>query len=259
MLPKEAATKGIRIMTIRSTFSLTVLAALGLAAAHPAAAQTTVFDVGHNPTLTAGKGGFDLYLGNQFTDSATEAVTYLGFFDNGSLLGTDTSGTSNTYYYSNYDQLRIDDITNPAVVAIANVSAITAYGMDYNNIGFQSGQYYYVPATGTIAGGTDTYVIATHQTTGYTGNFDPNSAPTIYDPNVAFKSHAGVLGYYYKGAPQKTNPGDAYYDGASFAVAAPTVAAAPEPAQTAAMGLFGLGLGALVLKARKRKASGMAV
>ena len=254
MLPKEAATKGKRIMTVRSTFALTVLAALGLAVAHPAAAQTTVFDVGHNPTLTAGKGGFDLYLGNQFTDSATEAVTYLGFFDNGSLQGIDANtGVSNTYYYSHYDQLRIDDITNPAIVAIANVSAITAYGMDYNNIGFQSGQYYYVPATGTIAGGTDTYVIATHQTTGYTGNFDPNAAPTIYDPNVAFKSHAGVLGYYYQGAPQTNNSGDAYYDGASFAVAA------PEPAQTAALGLFGLGLGALVLKARKRKASGTAV
>ena len=34
---------------------------------------------------------------------------------------------------------------------------------------------------------------------------------------------------------------------------------APEPAQTAALGLFGLGLGALVLKARKRKANSMAV
>ena len=31
---------------------------------------------------------------------------------------------------------------------------------------------------------------------------------------------------------------------------------APEPAQTAALGLFGLGLGALILKARKRKAAG---
>ena len=34
---------------------------------------------------------------------------------------------------------------------------------------------------------------------------------------------------------------------------------APEPAQTAALGLFGLGLGALILKARKRKADGAAI
>jgi len=35
------------------------------------------------------------------------------------------------------------------------------------------------------------------------------------------------------------------------------VSPAPEPAQTAALGLFGLGLGALVLKAKKRKAAGV--
>ena len=36
------------------------------------------------------------------------------------------------------------------------------------------------------------------------------------------------------------------------------ISPAPEPAQTAALGLFGLGLGALILKAKKRKAAGTA-
>ena len=254
MLPKEAATKGKRIMTVRSTFALTVLAALGLAAAHPAAAQTVVFDVSPNPSLAAGGGTGDLYLGNTFTDSATEAVTYLGFFDNGSLLGTDTSGTSNTYYYNHYVQLRIDDITASSTVAIADVSAITSTGVDTFNIGFQSGSYYYVPATGTITGGSHTYVIATYQNAAYAGNFDPSAPPSILDTNVAFtSSYPGVFKLPAAGFTNYQKAGDPYLDGANFIVAA------PEPAHTAALGLFGLGLGVLVLKARKGKASGVAV
>ena len=246
MLPKEAATKGKRIMTVRSTFALTVLAALGLAAAHPAAAQTVVFDVSPNPTLAGGGAFAGAYLGNQFTDSATEAVTYLGFYDNGNL--------ANQTLYNHYDQLRIDDITTQTVVATADVSGIALSGSGIIG-GFQSGSYYYVPATGTITGGSHTYVIAAHQNAGYANQFVPIVAPTINDSNVAFTSNSPAVfgGTLVAGVPNYGPASDAYLDGASFIVAA------PEPAQTAALGLFGLGLGALVLKARKRKASGMAV
>ena len=266
MLPKEAATKGKRIMTVRSTFALTVLAALGLAAAHPAAAQTQVFDIPLNsPLLLTGAVG-NLWLGNQFTDSATEAVTYLGFFDNGSLLGTHSSSNiSNTELYNKYDQVRLDNITSsgPAIsVAIADISAITAQGIDQFHIGFQLGSYYYVPATGPgiiTAGGT--YAIGIHQTDAFSNTgFVSAVAPTNNDTNnIAFKfdsvhSRAAVESGGGPGStPNYVTAGNTYLDGASFIVAA------PEPAQTAALSLFGLGLGALVLKARKRKASGMAV
>ena len=254
MLPKEAATKGKRIMTVRSTFALTVLAALGLAAAHPAAAQTQVFDVSLNPTYTTQVGDTDLFIGNQFTDSATETVTYLGFFDNGSL--------ANTTLYNHYDQVRLDRITGDTTastgstytsVATANVSAIASSGMDASGLGFQGNLYYFVPATGPgiiTAGGT--YAIVTHQTVPYAdSHFISSDLPKINDANITLPSFPGVYGYTT--TPQYRTAGDQYLDGASFIVAA------PEPAQTAALGLFGLGLGALVLKARKRKASGMAV
>ena len=254
MLPKEAATKGKRIMTVRSTFALTVLAALGLVAAHPAAAQTAVFDIPlGSPLLHTGAAG-DLWLGNQFTDSATEGVAYLGFYDNGSLI--------NSTLYNKYDQVRLDDITSGATVSVAtaNVSAIASTGVDGSGLGFQLGSYYYVSATGPgiiTAGGT--YVIAIHQTAPFGNDFVSAVAPTISDSNVALKfdsikSFAGVFSYQPPlGIPVYSTAGDKYLDGASFLVAA------PEPAQTAALGVFGLGLGALVLKARKRKASGMAV
>ena len=248
MLPKEAATKGKRIMTVRSTFALTVLAALGLAAAHPAAAQTQVFDIPLNSPLIGG-GAADLYIGNQFTDSATETVTYLGFFDNGNL--------ANQTLYNHYDKVRLDNITGGTTtsVAIADISGIALSGMGISG-GFQSGSYYFVPATGPgiiTAGGT--YAIVTHQTVGYNNGFVSVVAPTNIDSNVTLPSFPGVaaFGVNAAGNPTYGKAGNQYLDGASFIVAA------PEPAQTAALGLFGLGLGALVLKARKLKASGMAV
>ena len=254
-------------MTVRSTFALTVLAALGLAAAHPAAAQTQVFDIPQNSTLLNTGAIDNLWLGNQFTDSATETATYLGFFDNGSLLGTHSIyNISNKELYNKYDQVRLDDITSGTTisVAIADISAITSTGVDASGLGFQLGSYYYVPATGPgiiTAGGT--YAIAIHQTAAFSNIYDTGFvsgvAPTINDSNVTLKfdpstSFAAVGSYHPPtSTPVYTTAGDKYLDGASFLVAA------PEPAQTASLGLFGLGLGALVLKARKRKASGMAV
>ena len=249
MLPKEAATKGKRIMTVRSTFALTVLAALGLAAAHPAAAQTQVFDLPLNSPLLGTFAAGDLNIGNQFTDSATDVVTYLGFYDNGSL--------ANQTLYNKYDKVRLDNITGGTTtsVAIADISGIALSGVGISG-GFQSGSYYFVPATGPgiiTAGGT--YAIVTHETAPFNNPFVPIIAPTVIDTNVALTSFPGVFakGVNAAGNPTYAPAGDRYLDGASFIVAA------PEPAQTAALGLFGLGLGALVLKARKRKASGMAV
>ena len=267
MLPKEAATKGKRIMTVRSTFALTVLAALGLAAAHPAAAQTQVFDLPLNSDLINTGGADNLWIGNQFTDSATEAVTYLGFFDNGSLLGTHSIyNISNKELYNKYDKVRLDDITSGTTVsvAIADISAITSTGVDASGTGFQLGSYYYVPATGPgiiTAGGT--YAIGIHQTDAFSNinntGFVSDATPTNPDTNIAFnfvtsRPRASVVsGGGIGSTPSYGTANEVYLDGASFIVAA------PEPAQTAALGLFGLGLGALVLKARKRKASGMAV
>ena len=257
MLPKEAATKGKRIMTVRSTFALTVLAALGLAAAHPAAAQTQVFDLPLNSPLLGTFAAGDLNIGNQFTDSATDVVTYLGFFDNGDL--------ANHTLYNKYDKVRLDNITGGTTtsVAIADISGIALSGVGISG-GFQLGSYYYVPATGPgiiTAGGT--YAIAIHQTVAFSNingtGFVSAVAPAINDSNVALKFDPSTgfasVGSYHPptSTPVYTTANDPYLDGASFIVAA------PEPAQTAALSLFGLGLGALVLKARKRKASGMAV
>ena len=242
MLPKEAATKGKRIMTVRSTFALTVLAALGLAAAHPAAAQTQVFSLPSNFTLltTGGAGGF--YLGNEFTDSATKTVTYLGFFDNGSL--------DNTQLYNKYDQVRLDDITNQTVVATADVSATGLLASA--GTGFQGDLYYFVPATGPgIITAGNTYAIGIHQIAAFNNNFVSAATPTINDPNITLLHGVATQTLSTNGIPTYGDAGQ-FLDGANFS-------SAPEPAQTAALGLFGLGLGALVLKARKRKASGMAV
>ena len=230
-----AATLGFGAQTV-SAQALYTLTGGSVRDSATATAKTGFTFIGGNFT---GNVGFD------FTPTANESVTSLGYFN---YNGTATAGAglSNAHTVGLYD---------PAGVLLTSTSiAAGAVGTADTNGNFFA---YSSVAPITLTAGVQYTLFGT------TGNqvgdgFVQQSTGVIYN-GITYNKNQYNLSATLSGsrlAGSGTDFQQPGYFGPNAIIAA---AAAPEPAQTAALGLFGLGLGALVLKARKRKADSMAV
>lgn len=218
------------------------LAALGLGAARPAQAQTAF-------TIDPAKGDFDAGHSNNssgytFTTAVGSPVTVisLGYFDNGGSL----NASHNVGIFSEPGAQGSGVLLTSAVVPMTG--------------GTQDGLFSYATLTTplVLAGGS-TFTIA--------------GVESANDPLFEFTTATGIQGltygnaaYYYvnnsgaNGAlldPNNLNGGsNAAYFGPNFQIASPS--AAPEPSQFGMLALMGLGLGGLVLRARRAKSASAA-
>ena len=206
---------------------LAAFAALGLAVIPPAQAQT--------PGLTITQTGFEqtvplFSLGYEFTTTAPVTVDALGYFTSQSGVNALTEDHPVSIY----------DTKSAALLASGTVSHTAA--------SFVNGYFVYTGiAPVTLAPGD--YIV-----TGASGN-DP------YAFNGSFTTDARIN--FVENRFNNSSSGDSYppftaslsggqggFFGGSFALAP---AAVPEPSSVASMGLGGVGLLGLLLRARKRR------
>ena len=261
--------------------TLTALAALGLAAAHPAAAQTTV----------------------------TLATTYFPSQNGGpySLTTGQYAGTTDWINYGNYGSNAVNR-KGTSTTIVGNISVATAYGSG----AIATNSYNDAPRSmwtdGTsLSGGTASTIYSQddRQTFGtgngftYTLTLAPNSIDTVdlfvggYQSNSDLQVSAGssqlvnstlaaggngyggilstqftnasnssqLLTYNFFEASSTTgNPNDGNVKLADVTLSSsPIPSAAPEPSQSASLGFTVLAVMGLILKARKRRSQGEAV
>lgn len=203
------------------------LAALGLAAAPAARAQTVAFTT-TGGSLTGSPNGFT--IGYSFTLANPVNVTKLGFFDSN---GDGLSAAIPVTIYST--------ATGNAALASATIPAGT--GTELNG-------YIFVTLATPVILPAATYVIGAY----YAGNTDYalyNTTSVTGATGISYGDARRASGNAYPGTVV-TAVSNAYF-GPNFQTGAP--AAAPEPSQFAAFGVGLLGLGALALRARKRQAA----
>lgn len=234
-------------MTLLSKFgTLATLAMLGLAVAHPAAAQTAAFTAAATPK-GGGAGNGNLNIGTQFTISGPGiVVSSLGVFD----FGNDGLGASHT--------VTLFSDTNSGNTHTALQSVTVPSGGSATTSGFQFAS---LATPATLLPGN--YSVIVYGLDGAGGNTDPygeNTGTAFHgDGNV---SSSGFTVYNFTNDTSPTYPTEgttnafrgtsgAYLASSSFTYT-DAITPTPEPSQAAMFGMGILGLAALVLKARKR-------
>ena len=232
-----------------------VAATLGFAAQSVSAQALYTLSGGavRDSVVTTTKTGFsfvnDNFGGNvgfDFTPTANESVTSLGFFN---YNGTATAGAglTNSHTVGLYDP-------SGTLLASTTITAGSVGTADTNGSVF----VYNSVAPVSLTSGIKYTLFGTASPSPGDG-FVQNATGVIYN-GITYNKNQYNVSTTLSGtrlAGSGTDGQQPGYFGPNATIIAG--AAAPEPAQTAALGLFGLGLGALVLKARKRKANSMAV
>ncbi len=222
--------------------TLATLAALGLAAALPAAAQTSLFtSVGTQEGLAHQNG--NLNIGPVITVSGLGVtVSQLGVFDYNDD-GLAASHTVTLFSNAGGVNTALGSVTVPAG------GAATASG------------YQYVALTAPLVLLPGSYSVIAYNLDGAggggAGNIDPygeaaqsfNGGTNLTTSGVTFAFTTAASPSYPGGGTSPAN-----LSSASF-IYTNNVAAAPEPSQFAGLGLGVLGLAGLALKARKRSAA----
>ena len=234
--------KDMPLLTPRlTTFAVAALALTGLAAARPAGAQTPITAMTYSSATPKQDPGIDFSLGYSFTTTNALDVTSLGYLNDGA---TGANAVHNVEIY----QITKGTVLNPmagtaiagAAASVTTTAASSAYNTfsyttltapvllaadtEYEIVANSNGNLYGVNAQGVffgggIAYGTSTYVSQVNSPVFNTGTFPANNV--------------GNFGPNFKG-----------YE----------VSAAPEPSQFAVLGFAVLGIGGLVLKARRKTA-----
>ena len=213
----------------KTNLSLVFLAALGLAVIPPAQAQTPALTITQTGIENAGN---SYSVGYEFTTTAPVTVDALGYFTSQSGVNALTQDHPVSIY----------DTKSKALLASGTVSHTVA--------SFVNGYFVYTGITPvTLAPGD--YIV-----TGASGR-DP------YEFNGSFTTDARIN--FVEDRYNITGSNDSYppftvnsigvqggFFGGTFALA-PAPAAVPEPSSVASMGLGGVGLLGLLLRARKRK------
>ena len=232
--------------------SLAVLAALSLAAAHSAQAQTTldanVF-AGQTATATDPFPNATLANPSNFTDGGT---TPFVFADN---TGPEIASISG--FNSGIGDIRFFDAPDFQFSRLSP-SVIIGYSSTAN-AGLNPASYTLLNngtafTLATSNGGND-YLTPTNPAQAQTGPAS-NGSGTIHFSDVAnLNIPTGTQSVLFE-FTVATDPNGSFGSGVTEIQGfAPAIAAAPEPAQTAALAFFGLGLGVLMFKARKRAAN----
>ena len=251
--------------------TLTALAALGLAAAHPAAAQTTVTST--TTYLSDKEGGpYDLTsigttdwinYGNYNSTYNQKAVSgvAVGFISTATAIGSGIIGYQN---YQDVPHAKWSDGTSPR-------SSSTDTGNSWQQDGAGNGFTYTVNLPGNstdivnmYVGGYNTHSDLLISTEGMqiieSKDFDPgNGGGGGYFSTTYSNTSASPQALTYKFFDQ-TDLGQ-YSNvklGSVTLASTPTPAAAPEPSQFASMGFTALAAMGLILKARKRRLQGEA-
>ena len=253
--------------------TLAALAALGLAAAHPAAAQTTV--TGATTFTSAKQGGpFDLTsIGStDWINYGNYNATYNQKAVNGSTVGAISAAVYDTtnYAFNNYQDVPIakwSDGTSP------NVSSNSAgNGNSWAEYGAGQGFTYTVTLPGNSMDTVNLYV------GGYLAGSDLQvsaGGKQIVDSTAFSPGGSGGGGYLSTTFSNPSASSQAltyrFFDqtdkgqysnvkmGSVTLSSSPIPSAAPEPSQSASLGFTVLAVMGLILKARKRRSQGEAV
>lgn len=266
-------------MNTRTAFSLTALVGLGLVAASPMThASTTIYsyqsDNGQGTTYTgAGAAGSANFQRTYYKDSSggfnnyknsDEAGATFAYYANGGQH--DTKDLSNNYYDASTPGallLNNNNVTNGhtghiSLTGLAVNAAFTAYFYSVN--GAYAGQ-----GRSTVFQLTDSsYTPGGSSAISNESSFTTFANPANYITLSGTTDASGSIFATYSGAGGTFGNNNAANDegtlaGAQFVVGTDTPAAAPEPSQFAALALTGLGVLAMVVKARKRKSMVAAV
>ena len=238
--------------------SLAVLAGLSLAAAHSAQAQTTQdTNVLQGTTVTASNvfaGNATVGTPSNLTDGAAGAFAFAD-----PSTGNPES-VSLTGFNSAIGTLRFFDA--PAFTGRTSPSVTVGYST-VANAGL-NGTYTFVnggaPLLLATSNNGNDYATLTTGPEVMTGPGSNGSQNILFSDLTGLNIPTGTqsLLLNFTAPPSEVVGGTTFNNGAAFTEIqgfAPAIAAAPEPAQTAALAFFGLGLGVLVFKARKRAAN----
>ena len=202
------------------SLTLAALAALGLVAVHPAAAQTTI-------TITNGQ--FQNGLTGWFGTGTN------GTFSSGEASNPDLNGKT---AYINTGTGFGQKLPGAGTLILGDTYTLNAYsGQDGTKTAPAGSFGFYDAATGTNFGGA-----FTQTTKGYTlrtTSFTATAANAGHNFGIFFNNLGG---------------GNDTLHVANVTASFSAPAAAPEPSQVGLLSLMGLGLGGLLLKARKSRA-----
>ncbi len=230
-----------RMPFLGKTVPILGIAALGLAAAHPAAAQTSITAVTYSSaTLDTYNAQFS--LGYSFTTSNALDVTALGYLNDGA------TGANATH------QVEIYQITGGTVLAPTAGTALfgtpisvttTAASPAYNTFSYTT-----LTQPVLLAANTQYEIVASNNGNGY----GINAQGVFYGGGIAYGtstySSNQTTPVFDAGAFPDNNIGNF---GPNFQANIVSPSAAPEPSQFAVLGFVVLGIAGLTLRAGKRQ------
>ena len=242
--PAAPAAYGETFMSTRTFFSLLTLAALGLAAAHPAAAQSTI-------TLT--NGGFNGNNDSNGVYNFSGSQSYGYAYGNHYAQYTPGSDFERALYINGGSVYQLLGHTGAA----GEILTLTGSLLNYNTtppgsvIEFTSAA---PTSSDDLASGS---ILASESLVTPPSHTSYNFAPLSYTATAANQDIYLVIG-----GPSIADYGQygAQTNYANFSLAdipAPPPSAAPEPAQAASFGFVVLGVSGLLFAAKKRRASQM--
>ena len=248
-------------MSTRFYLTLAALAALGLAAAHPAAAQTTIYNFevqgggggGGSTALYNGTGAL-AGAGTTWNVINTPVANALDSNGGASTVGftADIPGTytSPNNYVTNDPQELLSNFAYTSGGGLRNISitglgANSSFVLDLYGI---NGNYASTNTIFRITASDHTTVLQTKTATANRDDIFVEGDNYVQFTGTA--DSAGSLYATFQTGGRDANEGD--FNGAQIAVT-PNASAAPEPAQTASLGLTAFALFGVILKAAKRK------
>lgn len=232
---------------LNKAIPLMAIAALGLAAAHPVYAQITTFDF-ESATATSNVNSHPGALRTliQTSDGLTATFTRQGnaqgtaIFD---VVDTPSYSSAGVSFPASWGTRSLDPFSARGNFAfiVDFSSAITSASIDYGDFG------------GTANGDYDTFTMQAYSGLGGTGTLLTTSTDTYGGKilptfDTVSVSAADIRSITFIGGSPGNLPNSVYYD--NLSVTTP----APEPSQTAALGMGVLGLAGLAVKARRRSA-----
>lgn len=215
-------------LKLSASLTLAALTALGLAAARPAQAQTAITFTGLSGPTSYG----DTYEGLIFTPTSDLLVTSLGF--------ANTAVAPETVQLYSYT-------TSPTTTS-TQIIGPTTVTTDASFSGFT-----FTPVTPTLLTKGTSYVLFDN----YGSTFASGTSGFTADPAIGFQSFTYANTYSGQGpngVPIYQGTGALGHVNFQYE----TIAASPEPSQFGVLALVGLGLGGLMLKARKRQSAASA-